>query len=152
MNILRLNNINGVLKARLNIFHSEIGVIIPNNGFKRNRFPHQFENRRHGNARPCNTRFSKMNFGADLNSIHATNIANARHERQARKNHDDYQVNARPVKTIQLPNNQPLPPRVKGQACCPKKPTVGLGASQILSPARGRQRGTTNRPKKGKNE
>jgi len=40
----------------------------------------------------------------------------------------------------------------KGQACYSKKPTQGQGASQILSPARGRQRGTTNRPKKGKNE
>jgi hypothetical protein len=152
MNILRLNDIDGVLNARLNIFHCEIGVIIPNNSFKQNRFPHQFENRRHGNARPCNTRFSKMNFGADLNPIHATNIAHARHEEQARKKHGDSQVNGCPMKTIQLPNSQPLPPRAKGQACYSKKPTQGQNAAQILSPAHGRQRGTTNRPKKGKNE
>lgn len=74
MNILRLNDINGVLDARLNILHFEIGVIIPNNGCKRNRFPDQFENRLHRNARPGNTWFPKMNFGADLNSIHVTNL------------------------------------------------------------------------------
>lgn len=83
MNILRLNDINGVLDARLNILHFEIGVIIPNNGFKRNRFPDQFENRLHRNARPDNTRFPKMNFGAYLNSIHATNIHYSGHALQA---------------------------------------------------------------------
>ena len=83
MNILRLNDINGVLDAGLNILHFQIGVIIPNNGFKRNRLPDQFENRLHRNARPGNTRFPKMNFGADLNSIHVTNIHHSRHKRQA---------------------------------------------------------------------
>jgi hypothetical protein len=83
MNILRLNDINGVLDARLNILHFEIGVIIPNNGFKWNRFPDQFENRLHRNARPGNTWLPKMNFGADLNSIHATNVHYPRHKRQA---------------------------------------------------------------------
>jgi hypothetical protein len=83
MNILRLNDINGVLDARLNILPFEIGVIIPNNGFKRNRFADQFEHRLHGNARPGDTWFPKMNFGADLNSIHATNLHCSPHKRQA---------------------------------------------------------------------
>ena len=82
MNILRLDDINGVLDARLNILHFEIGVIIPNNGFKRNRFPDQFEDRLHGNARPGNAWLPKMNFRADLNSIHVGNISLCRHKRQ----------------------------------------------------------------------
>jgi hypothetical protein len=94
MNILRLNDINGVLDACLNVLHFEIGVIIPNNGFKRNHFPDQFENRLHRNARPGNTRFSKMNFGADLNSIHATSIPHSRHEGQAAT----WQINGCPRK------------------------------------------------------
>jgi hypothetical protein len=82
MNILRLNDINGVLEARLNVFHCEIGIIIPNNGFKRNCFADQFENCLHGNARPCNTRFPKMDFGADLNSIHRSNLHDSKHRSQ----------------------------------------------------------------------
>ena len=74
MNVLRLDDINGVLDTRLNILHFEIWIIIPNDGFKRNRFPDQFENRLHRNACPGNARFSKMNFGADLNSIQAISI------------------------------------------------------------------------------
>jgi hypothetical protein len=83
MNILRLNNINGELDARLNILHFEIGIIIPNNGFKWNRLPDQFENCLHRNARPGNARFPKMNFGADLNSIHVANVHYSGHKPQA---------------------------------------------------------------------
>jgi hypothetical protein len=83
MNILPLDNLNGVLNARLNVLHFEIRVIIPNDGFKRNRFPDQFEDRLHRNARSGNTRFPEMNFGADLNSIPIFNIYMARQKRQA---------------------------------------------------------------------
>ena len=104
MNIFRLNDINCVLEARLNILHCKIGVIIPNNGFKRNRFPHQFENRLNGDACPGNTRFSKMNFGADLNAIHAGNISLSRHKRQAAIGvHLDRGINpGTPVPTTEL--------------------------------------------------
>src|ERR1019366_2358635 len=37
----------------------------------------------HRNARPGNTWLAKMNFGADVNSIHAANISLSRHKRQA---------------------------------------------------------------------
>jgi hypothetical protein len=126
MNILRLNDINGVLETRLNILHCEIGVIIPNNGFKRNRFADQFENCLHGNARPCNTRFPKMDFGADLNSIHRSNLHDSEHRSQG----------AAFRLTTQLPNNQPeagargarqkKPSRAKGHLNCFR---IGLGQS-----------------------
>ncbi len=74
---LRLKDINGVLDACLNILHFEIGVIIPNDGFKGNRFANQFQDCLHWNARPANARFPKMNFGADLNSIHATRLSHS---------------------------------------------------------------------------
>ena len=112
MNILRLNDINGVLDARLNILHFEIGVIIPNNRLKRNRFPDQFENRLDGNARPGNAWLPKMNFGADLNSIHVTNIPHSRHERQARTRHGECQLDAFDPGTFleQPPNGQTTSP------------------------------------------
>jgi hypothetical protein len=74
MNVLRLDHINGVLDARLNILHFEIWIIIPNDGLNRNRLPNQLENRLHRNACPGNTRLAKMNLAADLNSIHSTSI------------------------------------------------------------------------------
>jgi hypothetical protein len=37
-------------------------------------------------------------------------------ERQFRKRRGNCRISERLMETIQLPNNQPLPPRVKGQA------------------------------------
>ena len=74
MNVLRLDNINRVLDARLNVLDFEVWIIIPNDQFKRNRLPNQFENPLHRNACPCDTRFPKMDFRADMNSTHATSI------------------------------------------------------------------------------
>ena len=119
MNILSLNDINRVLDASLEILLGEIGVIILNNRVERNCFAHQFENGLHGNARPRDARFPKMDFVADLNSIHGSNLHDSGHRSQGA---------AFPL-TTQLPNNQPF----SGARGRVQKTIQGLAASQCLS-------------------
>ncbi len=124
MNILRLDDINGVLDARLNILHFEIGVVIPNDRFKRNRFTDQFQDGLHRNARPGNAWLPKMNFGADLNSIHATNIPHFWHERQVRQRYGDCQLIRPPMKSNPTAKQ---PARSRGAGAASKKPSWAKG-------------------------
>ncbi|HEY3863987.1 MAG TPA: hypothetical protein VGO59_19090, partial [Verrucomicrobiae bacterium] len=73
------------------------------------------ENGLHGNARPRDARLPKMDFGADLNSIHGSNLHDSGHRSQGA---------AFPL-TTQLPNNQPLPSWERGKPVVPKKPIQG---------------------------
>jgi hypothetical protein len=64
-----LNHVNGVLDARLDVLHFEVGIVVSEDGVEWNALANQFQNVLDCDAGAGHTGFSKMNVRADLDSI-----------------------------------------------------------------------------------
>jgi hypothetical protein len=66
VDVFALNHVNRVLDARLEVLHVEVGIVVSDDGVKRNALANQFQNVLDSDAGAGHTGISKMNLRTDL--------------------------------------------------------------------------------------
>jgi hypothetical protein len=70
MDVLSSDKSNRILDTSPDIFNCDLGVLVPDDLFKRKAFVEQLQNILNRDARACDTRLGKVYLGIDSNPLH----------------------------------------------------------------------------------